>query len=90
MGERAPARRLAAWLAASAPERTSRLAAEFYYHLARECLSEPVEQVLSSLASGATPEAVANAAAQLARYGASSGRDTLAGIDAYLCRPSRP
>jgi hypothetical protein len=89
VGERGPARRLAAWLAAAAPERTSRLAAEFYYHLARERLSEPVEHVLSALASG-RPEAVENAAGQLAGFGASSGRDTLAGVDAYLRRPSTP
>ncbi|MBV9357623.1 MAG: DUF2877 domain-containing protein [Chloroflexi bacterium] len=87
--ERRPARALAAWLAALAPERTSRLAAEFYYHLARERLSEPVDQVLSALGSG-EPGAVEIAAARLARYGASSGHDTLAGVDAYLRRPSRP
>jgi hypothetical protein len=89
MGKREPAQRLAAWLAAAALERTSRLAAEFYYHLARGRLSEPVEHVLGALASG-EPELVRIAAAHLARYGASSGCDTLAGVDAYLRRPSRP
>jgi hypothetical protein len=86
---REPARQVAAWLAQIAPGRTSRLAAEFYYHLARERLSDPVEHVLSALASG-EPAMVTSAAARLAHYGASSGCDTLAGVDAYLRRPSRP
>ncbi len=89
LGEREPAGRLAAGLAESAPERTSRLAAEFYYHLARERLSEPIERVLATLAAD-DGERLASAAAELASFGASSGGDTLAGIDAYLRRPSRP
>jgi hypothetical protein len=89
MADRQPARRLAACLAESAPERTSRLAAEFYFHLARERLSEPIERVLVALATG-DGESLASAAAELASFGASSGCDTLAGIDAYLRRASRP
>jgi Protein of unknown function (DUF2877) len=86
--QRAPAHRLAAELAEAAPRHTSRLAAEFYYHLAQERLSEPIECVLAALAAG-DPAALHHAVGRLAEYGASSGRDALAGIAAYLRGPRR-
>jgi hypothetical protein len=74
---------LAASLADRAPSRTTRLAAEFYYHLARGRLSDQLGRLLSALATGEVPE-IEQAAEALAGYGATSGRDTIAGVHAAL------
>lgn len=79
----AAAELLANSLAVWAPDRTTRLAAEFYYHLARGRLSGQLDDLLRVVAAGNAP-AIEHAARALARYGATSGRDTIAGVHAYV------
>lgn len=74
---------LAGELAVRAPAATTRLAAEFLYHLARGRLSLRLELLLAAIAGG-DREAVAAAGRALASYGATSGRDTILGIHAFL------
>jgi hypothetical protein len=74
---------LARALAARSPTRTTRLASEFYYHLSRGRLSQQLDALLSAVARASRP-AVRAAAQALARYGATSGRDTVAGVHAYV------
>lgn len=81
--EPGPARQVASRLAALAPSRTTRLAAEFHYHLARGGLSQSLEALLAAIAR-AEPPAIRAAAEALAGYGATSGRDTIAGVYASL------
>ncbi len=69
--------------------RTTRLAAEFYYHLARGRLSAPLEALVAALAT-AREDQLRAAAAALADYGATSGRDTIAGVHAFVGSPSSP
>jgi Protein of unknown function (DUF2877) len=77
------AQHVAAALDRGARGRTTRLAAEFYVYLARGRLSRTIDALLCAIAAG-RPESVRAAAATLARFGATSGRDTLAGIRAYV------
>lgn len=81
--DRALVLRLAAELSAQAPTRTTRVAAEFYYHLSRARVSSPLETLLTAIASGDQDGALSSVAA-LGCYGATSGWDTIAGIHAYL------
>lgn len=74
---------LALALAESARMRTTRLAAEFYHHLARDRVSRDVDTVLDAVWSG-DDRRTASAVRALAGYGATSGRDTIAGIFRFL------
>ncbi|MDP9365911.1 MAG: DUF2877 domain-containing protein [Chloroflexota bacterium] len=76
-------RRMVQALAEQAPTRTTRLAGEFYYHLARGRLSEPLAILLRAVTAGADGQVLA-AARSLAGYGATSGLDTIAGVECYL------
>lgn len=71
------------WLTAEAARRTTRLAAEFYHHLARGRLSDPLEHLLAAIAVH-DPDRVSAATGVLAGQGATSGRDTIAGVHALL------
>jgi hypothetical protein len=79
----AAASNVAAVVAPRAHARTTRLAAEFYYHLAYGRLSYPLDQLLRAVALR-DDRLVAQSADRLARYGATSGRDTITGVHAYL------
>ncbi len=70
-------------LVEQAPTRTTRLAGEFYYHLTRGRLSEPLAILLRAVTAG-TDRQVLAAARSLASYGATSGLDTIAGVGCYL------
>jgi hypothetical protein len=74
---------LAALLAEEAPARTTRLAAEFYWHLAADRLGWLLGRLLHAVAVRVRTT-VEEAATLLASYGATSGRDTISGVHAYL------
>jgi hypothetical protein len=84
------ARSLARLLAREAPARTTRLAAEFYHHLALERLTDRLAILLRAVAGGDGAQ-VHVAAAALAAFGATSGLDTIAGVVCFLAasRPAR-
>jgi hypothetical protein len=69
------------FLAETAAHRTTPLAAEFYRHLAQGRLSEPLDRLLHAIACGGD---IQSAAADLARFGATSGVDTIAGIEWFV------
>lgn len=81
--ERAAAWSVTADLADLAETLTTRLAAEFYYHLRHGRVSEQLHELLMALATRETGH-IATAAAEIGRFGATSGWDTVAGVHAYL------
>ncbi len=83
-GPRRPAsRRLIRALVEQAATRTTRLAEEFYYHLAHWRLSDPLAILLGAVTAGTEPQVLA-AARAMAEYGATSGLDTITGVECYL------
>jgi hypothetical protein len=74
---------VAAALARRAHESTTRLAVEFYHHLAHGRLSRPLDDLLRGLALQ-DMSLLASSTGRLAQNGATSGRDTIAGVHAYL------
>ena len=76
-------RSLLASLVAHAPERTTPISAELLYHLARGRLSDPLRRLLVALAGDDESE-VGAAAASVAAWGHTSGRDGIAGVVALL------
>lgn len=78
-----PPQSVLAQFAESAAHATTPLAAEFYMHLARGRLSEPIDLLLHAIASN-DQERTESALKDLARFGASSGYDTIAGMLLYL------
>ena len=81
--DRRAASNVAESLARRSRTRTTRLAVEFYHHLVHGRLSYPLDQLLRAAALQDT-RLLAHAADRLAQSGASSGRDTIAGVHAYL------
>jgi hypothetical protein len=79
----APASDVAAALARRAHGSTTRLAVEFYHHLAHGRLSRPLDDLLRAVALQ-DMTLLASSTDRLAQNGATSGRDTIAGVHAYL------
>jgi len=82
------ARRVVQAVSHHAEAATTRLAAELYYHLAHGRLSRPVRTLLDASSFGQREDIIV-AATDLCGFGATSGRDTIAGIHAYLAARTR-